>query len=80
MGDANTLAAMLQQLTLGLGVVFGALLLNVSSSLHSRSLGIPGEADFRIALFATAIVALFGLIDSVMLDADAGRAISGHRR
>lgn len=60
--------------------ISGALLLNVSSSLHSHSFGIPGKADFRIALFATAIVALFGLIDSVMLDADAGRSISGHRR
>ena len=76
--NANTLAAMLQQLTLGLGVVCGAFLLNASSWLHGHSGAMPNQEDFHAAFLALAALALFGLIDSVLLDPDAGRALSGH--
>ncbi len=80
MGNASTLAAMLQQLTLGLGVACGAFLLNAGSLLHGHSAGVPGQAEFRVAFFALATIALLGLIDSAMLDTDAGRTVSGHVR
>ncbi len=76
---ANTLAAMLQQLMLGMGVVAGAALLNGSAVLHGRTPGVPELIDFRIAFVVAALIALVGLIDSVRLDRDAGRAVSGAR-
>lgn len=75
MADANTLAAIVQQLTLGLGVVFGAALLNVSAWLRGRP---PGAPDFRAAFLVTAAVALLGLVDTLRLDRAAGSRLLGH--
>jgi len=78
--DANTLATMMQQLTLGLGVVVGAGLLNLFAWTHGRSAGLPATADFRAAFFLLAIFAVVGLIDSARLPRDAARHVSGHAR
>ena len=78
MTDANTLSAMLQQLMLGLGVVFGAALLNASAWLRGRLPGAPDVTDFRTAFVIVGVVALIGLIDAIRLDPAAGRHVSGH--
>ena len=76
--DANTLAAIVQQLMLGLGVVFGAALLNASAWLRGHPPGEPGPVDFHAAFLVTALVALLGLLDTLRLDRDAGSRVSGH--
>ena len=76
--DANTLASMLQQLMLGLGVTVGAALLDLSAWLHGRVAGSPTTDDFRFTFFAITFVALMGLIDSFRLDRAAGSHVSGH--
>lgn len=73
--DANTLSIMLQQLMMGLGVVVGAALLNAGAALRGRPPGSPDLTDFKLAIGATALIALAGLFDSFMLDPNAGRAI-----
>jgi EmrB/QacA subfamily drug resistance transporter len=74
---ANTLASMLQQLMLGLGVVMGAVSLNASIALRGGVGGRPELADFRNAILLVAVVATVGLFDSFRLPRDAGRSVSG---
>ena len=73
--DANTLASMLQQLMMGMGVVVGAALLNASALLRGRPSGAPQLVDFRTAFCVIALIAVIGLIDSLMLDRNAGGAV-----
>ena len=75
LGGANTLAAMVQQLTLGLGVVAGAGLLNLSRAFHGAS-GTPALQDLRTAFLAMAALVLVGLIDLYRLDPRAGQALT----
>ena len=79
MTDANTLATMVQQLMMGLGIVAGALLLNASALLRGRPTGLPDVTDFRNTLIAIVFVALVGLFDTFRLERDAGRSVSGHQ-
>ena len=78
MARANTLASMVQQLTLGLGITVGAALLNASAWFHGRGAGAPALADFRFAFFGAAALALLGLVDTFRLDRAAGSHVSGH--
>lgn len=73
--DANSLSSMVLQLGLGLGVLLGASLLNLSVWLDGRLGQPPQIGDFRLAFLATALVALLGLIDLWRLPRDAGAAL-----
>ena len=78
MAGANTLASIMQQLTLGLGVAVGAVLLDAGALARGCAGCAPIVADFRFAFMVVSIVALVGLWDSVRLDRAAGSHVSGH--
>ncbi|MEA1673704.1 MFS transporter [Nitrospirillum sp. BR 11163] len=77
---ANTLAAMLGQLTSGLGVVVGALALNLGAVLRGHPQGQPDLADFHNAFFIMGMVVLLSLYDAWKLTPDAAQNVSGHQR
>jgi EmrB/QacA subfamily drug resistance transporter len=74
-GDANTLTTTIQQLTMGMGVVAGALALRAGGPI-ARLLGITAGARgaFAIAFCLLAIVALLAVAESALLPRNAGAA------
>jgi EmrB/QacA subfamily drug resistance transporter len=77
MTAANTLASVMLQLSLGLGNVAGAFMLNVSA--HARDAAAIAAADFRYAFLALAVFSLLGLWDTFKLDRTAGNALRGRQ-
>jgi len=74
-GDANTLTTTVQQLTMGLGVVVGALALRAGSPI-AKLLGVTAGARsaFSLAFCLIAAVALLAVVESALLPRDAGAA------
>jgi EmrB/QacA subfamily drug resistance transporter len=74
-GDANTLTTTIQQLTMGLGVVAGALALRAGGPV-AKLLGVTDGARsaFAMAFCLIAVVALLAVVESALLPRDAGAA------
>jgi hypothetical protein len=68
---------MLQQVSMGLGIAVGAILINVSQSL--RGADRLALADFRLAFVVIGLIAVAASVLFLRLDADAGAEVSGHR-
>lgn len=75
---ANTLAAMMQQMMLAVGVAVGTGMLNASATLRHQGDDVFDLADFHNAFFGLAILTLIGTIDFVLLDRHAASQVSGH--
>ena len=78
-GPASTLWSVAQQMTLGMGIAFGALCLRVSSSIHRPS-GDPFRyalGDFHWAFALAGLLTLASVIGYVRLPRDAGHAMGG---
>ncbi len=74
--QATSMASVLQQISLALGVAFAASILEVSSMMSGTHLQL---ADFHIAFTIVALVSLFAIVPIIRMDAQAGAAVSGHR-
>jgi len=74
-GDANTLTTTIQQLTMGLSVVAGALALRAGGPI-ARFFGVTAGARtaFAMAFCLIAVIALFAVIEPALLQHDAGAA------
>jgi EmrB/QacA subfamily drug resistance transporter len=72
---ANAFFTMMQQLSLGLGIAFGAIGLRVVASLHGAA--VPGVLDFRLVFLLTAVLPVLAVIDFARLAPDAGALVSG---
>lgn len=78
MSQATSFSSAAQQLSLSIGVGIGSQLLNISLGLRG---GVEMEsADFRFAFFVVAAVTALSALVFRRLSADAGAAVSGHRR
>ena len=76
-GSSSTLSSMMQQVSAGLGVALGAILLNLSQSArHANHLAL---ADFKVAFTAVGLAALAGSALFLRLRPGAGAEVSGHR-
>jgi EmrB/QacA subfamily drug resistance transporter len=75
-GNANTLAATVQQLTMGLGVAVGALALRAGEPI-ARFVGASGAgtSPFASAFVLMAVLACVAVADSALLHHDAGEGI-----
>ncbi|WP_454691224.1 MFS transporter [Achromobacter aloeverae] len=80
MTGATTLFSACQQLNAGMGIAFGAIALRAAEWATGVAGAAPGPQAFRLALAASAVLALLAIIDSFRLRADAGAAISGHNK
>jgi EmrB/QacA subfamily drug resistance transporter len=76
MSAATTLYATIQQLTLTLGIVIGAALLEFSASLHGRANAT--RADYSFAFLIVGLIGLAAVPICARLRDDAGEALSGH--
>jgi EmrB/QacA subfamily drug resistance transporter len=78
--SANTLFNLGQQVTFGLGVAAGAILLRVGHGLLEPLQAPVSVLDFRLAFLGAGLICLLGVLDFLWLDGRAGAAVSGHRR
>jgi len=78
MSSASTLASMVQQLSLSLGVSIAAMLLHIS--LHWRGSHTLATSDFAAAFIATGALSLVSALLFLRLSADAGWEVSGHEQ
>ncbi|RWX77090.1 DHA2 family efflux MFS transporter permease subunit [Neorhizobium lilium] len=73
--QATSIASVLQQVSLALGVAFAAFILELSSTLSGTHLQL---ADFHLAFFLVAGLSLCSILPLIRLDPMAGAAVSGH--
>ena len=76
---ASTLSSMVLQLTLGMGIAFGAVTLHVASWLRGGPADTPLLGDFRVAFVASAVLGGLAVLGYLRLAPDAGADVSGHR-
>jgi EmrB/QacA subfamily drug resistance transporter len=76
LSSATSLYTTLQQLMLSLGICAGALVLQVSMSLHGRAS--PGFGDFSTAFLVVTAISLTATYWNAQFRPDAGTEISGH--
>jgi EmrB/QacA subfamily drug resistance transporter len=74
--QATSIASVLQQVSLALGVAFAAFILEVSSVISGTHLQL---ADFHLAFFLVAGVSLCSILPLLRLDPMAGSVVSGQR-
>jgi EmrB/QacA subfamily drug resistance transporter len=79
MSSSTSFAAVMQQMTMGMGVAVGALALRAAPLLSGRPAGAPVLGDFRIAFFLVSAVALIAVADMLTLAPHAGAEVSGHK-
>ncbi len=78
MRDATTLFSVLQQMNAGMGIAIGALALSLACLLRGGDAAHAATADFHLAFWLIAGLALLAVIDSARLPRDAGRHLLGH--
>jgi len=78
MSSASTLASMVQQLSLSLGVTIAAMLLHLS--LHLRGAHKLATHDFVAAFMVTGVLSLISALLFLRLSSDAGWELSGHQQ
>jgi EmrB/QacA subfamily drug resistance transporter len=78
-GPASTLWSVAQQMTMGMGIAFGALCLRISTALGaapSRGAQAFALGDFRWAFVAAGVLIAVSILGYARLPADAGNAIA----
>lgn len=76
--SASTLASMLQQVAVLVGVALATALLNLS--LNLRGAAALGWMDFAVTFGVLAVISLFAAMQMLRLPHDAGAEVSGHGR
>jgi len=79
-GAASTLWSVAQQMTIGMGIAFGALSLRIASALQGSAPASFVLADFRVAFALAGGMVLVSLVGYIRLPRDAGSQISGRTR
>jgi MFS family permease len=79
MSSASTFFSMVQQMTIGLGIAFGAIALHAAVLIHGNHAQLS-LADFRIAFLLVAALVLISVLYFIGVKPDAGREVSGHMR
>jgi EmrB/QacA subfamily drug resistance transporter len=74
-GSASTLWSVAQQMTIGMGIAFGALALRAGHALYPSAAGHFTLPDFRFAFIAAAVLTMGSIVGYVRLPRDAGDAI-----
>jgi EmrB/QacA subfamily drug resistance transporter len=79
MSAATSFSGMVQQVALGTGVAFGAILLHATLAWRGDAGGALTGMDFRIAYGAVSAVSAAAALCFLRLDRHAGSDVSGHR-
>ncbi|WP_018983302.1 MFS transporter [Salinimonas chungwhensis] len=78
--DANTLSAVLMQMTRGMGITAGALALALATFIIDESRNTPVTADFQLTMVFMGVIALLSLFNSVRLKPGIGNAVLNERQ
>ncbi|MBB5459945.1 EmrB/QacA subfamily drug resistance transporter [Paraburkholderia sp. Cpub6] len=79
MSSASTFFSMVQQMTIGLGIAFGAIALHAAVLIHGGHAQLS-LADFRVAFLLVAVLVLISMLYFIGIEPDAGCEVSGHTR
>jgi hypothetical protein len=80
MTSANTLMSTIQELSAGLGVAVGALLVELAGPIaRGAGLGAGADEPFRVAFVVLAVFLVVPAIEAVLLPRTAGAAVTGRR-
>ena len=78
MGSANSFFTVMTQMSMGMGVAFGAVTLRLAAWWHGGLSTTPTLSDFHVAFGLVSIVALLAVADCLTLAPHAGAEVSGH--
>lgn len=78
MSRANGFLSAIQQLSNGLGVAIGAIMLRLVAHTRGHSAAAPQLRDFHLAILLMAVLSLGPVFNSIGLPRNAGAEISGH--
>ena len=78
MSGASTLNSAMMQVTMGMGVAFGAMALRGAAWMHGHSGASLTAADFAMAFVFVGALGLAAIVDAFSLEPDAGSHVSGH--
>lgn len=78
MSRANSFLSAVMQLSSGLGVAVGAIVLRLVAHARGHSAAVPELRDFHLAILIVALLSLGPVFDSLSLRHDAGAETSGH--
>ncbi len=73
---ATSMSAVLQQVSLALGVAFAGGILEIATSLRGSALQL---SDFHVAFVGVAVMTLLSIVPIVKMDNNAGSEVSGHK-
>ncbi|OFJ44646.1 MFS transporter [Pseudomonas koreensis] len=74
MSDASTIFSMAFQLSMGMGVAIGALLLRTAMAFHANE-GQSTAADFHLTFLLVAVIAVVAMFDSFSLKQSSGESV-----
>jgi EmrB/QacA subfamily drug resistance transporter len=80
MSSANSFFTVMTQMSMGMGVAFGAVTLRLARWLRREPWSTPATADFHLAFLMVAVVAVLAVVDCLTLEQHAGAEVSGHVR
>jgi EmrB/QacA subfamily drug resistance transporter len=78
MSSATSFSAVVQQMSMGMGVAVAAVALRVIEWSRGNLSGAPQLMDFHIAFWAVSVFALVAALDCMTLHPHAGSEVSGH--
>jgi EmrB/QacA subfamily drug resistance transporter len=77
MSSASSFFAVMQQMSMGMGVAVGAVTLRIATWIHGGTSAMPTTPDFHLAFAMVSVIALLAIVDYLALDAKAGAEVSG---
>jgi hydrogenase/urease accessory protein HupE len=79
LSSATSFFSMITQMSMGMGVAVGAILLRVAGLLDGNAHGSPTTKEFHIAFVFVATLTILATLDCFTLEREAGSDVSGHR-
>jgi len=79
MSSASSFFAVMQQMSLGMGVAVGAVTLRIGMWVHGGISATPSTTDFHLAFILVSVIALIAAVDCARLDPHAGAEVSGRK-
>jgi EmrB/QacA subfamily drug resistance transporter len=79
LSSASSFFAVMQQMSMGMGVAVGAVTLRIAMWVHGAISATPATPDFHLAFILVSVIALISAVDCATLDPHAGAEVSGHK-
>ncbi len=79
MSSASSFFAVMQQMSMGMGVAVGAVTLRIAMWVHGGVSSTPATADFHLAFILVSVIALLAALDCATLEPNAGAEVSGRK-